>query len=381
MADQDQPLTDYSWAKSRSDIITLYWDKQINDSQLTSKYREWRDTNVYLLLIQKMSPLDQPLKHRLIKASRRGNDVYRYRCRQRFKPTLEICEKHKNEPLIDHNTRTGTSRFLFITLTWNPSLCLNDVHDSWRAFPTLLNEFYSKLEYEYGAISEIRCFETFKNGFPHAHLCVVFQDHNFRTHRYVAEHGKNKGKIRYLISDHDNENISEFWFGQHVTIEAIQSYGAIPYIIKYITKTQHELNGGSTSAKLWLYDMRSYSISKDFNDSINELQPEFRVQLDTIMRNSKRITPESYNDSEYMYSRTVNLSKNAQLWSFDVADPPPLIKTTTPNEYEQWLSDFYTWHSCVHQPGEIPPVMPKFSESHSSFTDNGYLGVNYEDVS
>lgn len=352
---EGSPLSELKWATSRTDIITLYWDGHLSDHDLCVKFNEWSSRNVYCLLQERQAPLDREPRILCVKSARRGNDVYRWRCRQRFKPVMDLCESKKGVSLVDPHHRFEKSRILFFTLTWNPSLCGDNVHDSWRAAPTLFNEFLSKLKAAYGSISEIRCMESFQLGYPHYHFVVVFKDHEFVVQRYVAKHGKKRGQIRYILSDHDFENMREFWFNQHVNVEACQSFGSIPYLVKYITKGQYSDKAGITAARLWLYGKRSYSVSSDLCESL-ELVSGGQRQLDTIMHNSNGIMQESYDDSIFVYLGSVELSTNVELWRFAV-DPPPFeehIPVSNPDDYQRMLSAYCEYSGLLHPVGDKP---------------------------
>jgi hypothetical protein len=331
-------LNQYPWATTRDDIATLYFDGHLTKEQLKPYYYDYISKNKYLLFQKKMVPLDEKPTYKLLKASIRGNDVYRFRTRQRFKPLYETSMDLKNIKLIDQNKRYAKTRLIFATLTCNMCVHNDNKDKAWFSQPYLLNEFHTKLRKEYGKISILRTFESTEDGSPHVHEILYFQEHEFNSFRFVSDHGSKKGVIRYLLDDHTNETFQDLWFSQFVHLEAVQSFGAIPYLLKYITKEHYEQNGGQTAIDLWLYKQRSYAMSTarknsssvSFHQGIINYAQEVAGQLDTILRNSNRITPESYSDSDYCYVGSVVINEKTEFWKY-IIDPPDN------------LSDFYNY--------------------------------------
>jgi len=250
-----------------------------------------------------------------LKASKRGNDVYCCRVRNGFRPLFDLCSKGLPGLLIPDGARYSTSRILFVTLTWNPALCLDDPKASWRVVPALLNEFISKLKAEYGDVSIFRVFEAFVSGYPHVHLLVIFNDHKFPVHYYRNA----EGDVQYLIPDSDDELLHDMWFGQHVKAEALKSLSGVLYLLKYVTKGMHTQKGGLTSALLWVHHSRSYGISNDFIESLSSV---VGCPTRPIMRNSNGITPQSVSDCDFRFVGMVVLPVSVEIWRFVASDPP-----------------------------------------------------------
>ncbi|UCD13595.1 MAG: hypothetical protein JSW60_08570 [Thermoplasmatales archaeon] len=185
-------------------------------------------------------------------------------------------------------------------------------------------KFYSD-EYDVnskGKISVLRCFEAFRNGYPHIHLIIQFLEHEFLTKRYVDK----KGKIRHIIKKDSEINQLRSYWHSYTRYDGIQSLGAIGYLLKYITKEMYEQNNYSTSAYLWFFRKRSYSMSKDF---IVCLSNRLGWLLDSILSNS------NFNSEGWQYLCTIRLNNPPEKWNFDLEKPPPFDQYLNYHEDEE----------------------------------------------
>jgi hypothetical protein len=331
---------------SLSDATFEYKNGFLDGPALSEQFRKWRDANAYIILSNDKG------EFKFMKSARRGNDVYRYRVRQRLKPLSAICES-KTDPIVPHNCRCFNTRLLFITLTWNPSMCLHDRVSSWEVFPALLNEFFSKVRSQYGEFDVLRCFEAFPStGYPHAHMVLLFHEHEFPVHYYVSSTKRKKEKIRFITTDDVNEFFHDTWFGQHVLIEGVRSLGAVGYLLKYIIKDSHMVNGGFSSANLWVNKMRSYALSSGFCDGLKYWLnvPLTGVQLDSLMHNSKRIVPEANDSDKFRYLSYEIFPHEVKMWFFMASGPPTGDQTDAYSQlYDTVLANHLSREAKTHE--------------------------------
>jgi len=261
-----------------------------------------------------------------VKLAKRGNDVYAYRVRQRFKPLSLLCSSNENVNLIQRqNGNTGCSNVIWCTLTYDPKRCSKN--QAWFNVGDELNDFLKKVRQKYGKIQVIRSFESFKKiGYPHVHMVIIFENYLFRVAKYKYRRGKRVGKPGYIIiseyqnkkgnSKPDRRYLEGFWHS-YASFEGVKSLGAIGYTLKYLTKEMYLQNDYSTSARLWLYHKQSYSISRGF---VTALKALCGPHLVSTMRNYHTIS--NFFD-KWGYLGACELNKSVNKWSIDFKDRPP----------------------------------------------------------
>ena len=106
------------------------------------------------------------VSYKLVKGSKRGNDVYNFRIREKLRPLLEI----RHLPGISGS---------FLTLT-----CDIKEFGSWSdAWPIIIKEWnrfltWLKKHYKGSLYGVIRCFEATKRGYPHIHAVLLWKGNN-----------------------------------------------------------------------------------------------------------------------------------------------------------------------------------------------------------
>lgn len=136
------------------------------------------------MLFKGIEPLggeDIQVHYKVAKASKRGNDVYNWRVRKRLRKLHVIKSKPHTLGYFSRGVAKPLTAALFITLTYSRDISLGNAgtkvevdFDKWRA------KIFSK----YGKFEFIRCWEAHKDGYPHIHILIVFQDAEFTVFRY-----------------------------------------------------------------------------------------------------------------------------------------------------------------------------------------------------
>jgi len=271
-----------------------------------------------------------------IKVSKRGNDVYRYKVRQRTRTLSYLCTVSDDITFL--SGKQDFSNILWITLTFDIKLCSEE--DAWNNIGIQLNNFLSKFKQKYGNITYMRSFESFKNGYPHIHLLLCVKERKFPVFSYIS---RTDGKLHYKLTNNSMKTISGFWHS-HVRVEGAKSMGAVGYILKYITKEAYVKDSYTTISKLWYHHKRSYDISRDFEEWISsEIEVVVSAegcQLDTPKSNSN-ITSKTWT-----YLCTINASKQHENWYFQILKPPPFDLdqkyTSKEEEYDEYRRAFGT---------------------------------------
>lgn len=239
---------------------------------------------------------------------KRGNDIYRWKLKNRL-GFLERLEDLDFFNPRDHEVRGGKTKMLFVTLTWDPSMC--DLETAWsgrkvekivggdpynpkrksrikclgkhywaheKGCPCVScawNRWVTGMRKRYGHIKVFRDFEAFgekpqdggvhADGYPHVHAVLYSENHEFTvSHRDRDKH------FRILRAEKDE--IANLW-PFHVDIEACYSVGgAMGYIKKYLLKTYgkpavenvHRIDRDKsllTVSLLWLFRKQSFAVS------------------------------------------------------------------------------------------------------------------------
>jgi len=238
------------------------------------------------IILMKQNRYTYETEIKAVKASKRGNDVYRNRVMKRFDEILKIpdikCFEYK-----DRNKKHKTN-IVYITTTLERTVSLVE---SWEDIGVLFNKFISSLRKKYGKIYAIRVWESHKDGYPHIHVILIFEEHEFTAIWY-----RGKKKTCWRIQEY--REIQKHWNYGWSDIRAIDSFhGGVKYLKKHITKTIIDVDKHlktkikesvkkaiRTLAMLWIFSKRAFSISRGLLDLIksmhnsNPKQPKHYVQ-------------------------------------------------------------------------------------------------------
>lgn len=208
--------------------------------------------------------IPEDVKYKVSKASKRGNDIYRWRLNKR----LKILEKAK--PLtIGYHLRgyaRKISKALFVTLTYHHGISL---YEAWKDVGIHYNRWINRIRGKYGDVGVIRCWEAHKGskknnyihrGYPHIHVLLLFHDAEFTVFRH-----KSKWRI-------DEKQDFEWEWGW-VDVQAMESIAkGIKYVLKYLTKIHGSTINNLTLAITWFYRKRSWSMSRRLSDLIKAMR-------------------------------------------------------------------------------------------------------------
>jgi len=243
---------------------------------LVSMYLRWVRQNEYLIMGQ-YDTVKGYLEWVAVKASKRGNDVYAKRIKDRVDPLLELPDitffnwKDRSK---HHKTRAW-----FASLTYDPAGLT--VGEAWERVGEDYNRWISALRARYGEASIFRVWEAQKSGYPHIHAVVLFKDQEFE-----AFHHGDAWRVQ------EKRDVEGLWAHGFTDIEALAStVGGLRYVIKYLGKlhrlgVQGEASAGEASdpglsglvsrasvltlSLMWAFRKRAYSVSGDWIDLIHD---------------------------------------------------------------------------------------------------------------
>jgi hypothetical protein len=245
---------------------------------LTSAYETWVGFDEHIVVHGANRKTGEDL-YLAIKASKRGNDVYRRKVKKRF----EAFDTVPNASFFnDSDIAKGTAftPCLFFTLTYDTKFC--SLEDAWLNIGIEFNRWISRLQQKYGRISVLRTWQDFNNGYPHVHGVLLFKEHEFKI-QYKEESPVLHGETKTIYRIEGHEDFRQSW---HSFVDVSACYnvkGAISYARRYITRgimkgedyRSPMQDGGSLSSQClalnWLYRKRSFSVSGDFRKLVSDL--------------------------------------------------------------------------------------------------------------
>ncbi len=263
---------------SRKSVLREYEEYGLSVPEIVKRYSEWVSEDKYMIINRvKMeiaqirdSVTNKPLIVKFpvesdffaLKASKRGNDVYRQRVYRRFRDFSKLTEKKVFFNPKEREVKKKT-RALLVTLTYDTKLCL--FGDAWQNIGVEFNRYMSYLRKKFGKISSCRVFEAFKNGHPHIHCILLFEETEFEVFR-----DKN-GYFRV----NEKDIMAKGWHS-FVDVEALSSVGyGLRYLKKYLLKSIDKENKDSkalkTLALCWLFNKRAFSVSGKFKQLLTDL--------------------------------------------------------------------------------------------------------------
>jgi hypothetical protein len=238
-----------------------YLKENFSVEEIVDKYKEWVSESTYMILSRWN---DEKWKNDVfaIKCSKRGNDIYRLRVKNRF-----VGLSHKSEQMVFFNPKDRvndkTTCALWTTLTYDTKLC--SYKEAWEQIGIEFNAFMAYVRRNFGKVSTCRVFESFENGYPHIHCILLFQEYSFKVFRDA------KGQFRVREKD----IIAQGWHS-NVDVKAMNSLaGGFSYLKKYLLKgidfENADSKGLKTLALCWVYRKRAFAVSGTFRKALADL--------------------------------------------------------------------------------------------------------------
>jgi hypothetical protein len=292
-----------------------YIKENYSVDEIVEKYREWVSVATYMIL-SKWNWAKWRNDVVAVKCSKRGNDVYRSRVKNRF-----VGFSHKAEQLeffdVKERGNSKTTCALWVTLTYDTKL--RSYREAWEKIGSEFNGFMSHVRRHYGQVSCCRVFESFENGYPHIHCILLFQEYTFSVFR------DGKGQFRV----HEKDTIAEGWHS-NVDVKAMSSMaGGFSYLKKYLLKgidfENADYKGLKTLALCWVYRKRAFAVSGSFRkalaDLINQLHNSNKPTAQTTL-NGDIIAEEKYSLLGFVDGKDIQIE--AIKW-FVMLNPKQLV--------------------------------------------------------
>ena len=225
-----------------------------------------------------------------VKASKRGNDVYNWRLGKR----LNWVDELPNLTFFGwkDRSRRHKTRALFVTLTYAREDLRVD--EAWELVGEDYNRWVSRIKKRFGTVRIIRVWEAQRDGFPHVHAILVFEDHEFEAFHYNG-----------VWRAQDKRSLE--WEHGFTDVEALASLrGGIRYVLKYLTKLhQIGIDGSQQNDKIaydsplsglpsrasittlslmWIFRKRAFSVSGGLLDLITRLRNSNQIASKRVIQ-------------------------------------------------------------------------------------------------
>lgn len=332
----------------RKKVKWEYDKKNLTLSDIVSFYTNWRDDPEYFILRgTQLNSLDQeriipaPIYsydnwyleneydyiYKFIKASKRGNDVYKHLVSKKLKPLQDLY----NIIFFDEHDVNKKTCALFVTLTYDNKKCSPD--QAWKNIGSEFHLFKANLKKQYRNIEVFRTWESTNHYYPHVHALIIFEEHEFM----VISHKDKDGNITYRIPYKEKQKIQKYWYS-NIDIQALKdTKGGIQELTKYITKDLCSKKGNKTNAMIWIHRKQSYSISKRFITAMQGWYINFNEPTNLDLINQMCNLNRDVVKWEFLgILRGRDLGFFDAVWCLDLKKPPPRIMKMIENECLRW---------------------------------------------
>ncbi|XGI84782.1 hypothetical protein ACEU6E_10950 (plasmid) [Halorutilales archaeon Cl-col2-1] len=306
--------------------------------QAEELYADWVTEDTYLVMQQIEKRLNdwtgsrtESVENFGVKASKRGNDVYRARVTERFN---EIRKALPNKEFFDKDAtrQVQSTRAFFVSLTYDRGR--HGLVESWDRVGEDYNRFRSRLQREFAdrcsrvgkkghriedcdvcedrTIRQVRIFEGQQSGYPAPHALIVMD-------KDIPVMYHEKSDSWRMASYSMSQRVEDCWGRGHADVKAVHTLdgelgqttevvedehggksvampdggrsesggGAVSYMLKYLRKSLSAVDEGNktqlrTLVMSWLTDKRAFSASSNWQSvmTLPDSNPQCIIQTD-----------------------------------------------------------------------------------------------------
>jgi hypothetical protein len=275
---------------------------------INQSYHEWVQFDEFLPLhYERIQTGEHFVK--LVKCSKRGNDVYSWRVKKRI-PDIDSSA----DLVYDDEV---SSQFVFVTFEFNSHEI--DCFGSWVEAPEDLNRAMANIRKAYPGVKMVmRSFEAHSSGYIHAHVLLMFPE-KMSMKREWSYH---RNCWIYYVPDELRAHLKESWGEGYTDVMGMPTArGGCRYTMKYIMKScsTDGVEGGKadyTLAMNWYLGRRSFHVTKDVMGI---------VRRDERLHNSNQIQKDLEGGSHPLYillsvGRVSKLKKDPGRWFLEVSE-------------------------------------------------------------
>ncbi len=263
------------------------WSEVVDD--ILDAYREWRDFDMLLTLLYREDRESEDVDEiHLIKASKRGNDVYAEKMDNKVTDLIgelgEICDlaSEKETNVVKVDLTLDSSRFPSLHHAWKNDNLDSDISDISDEF----NKWITSLRNEYGSVSYICVPEAHRDKrndvdvdsdlsdrndfFPHFHVLLIFEDTKFKQNL----DGSLRGEIERDFKDRWATGLDH-----QVNVMGVRNViKRILYMTQHLTTKPSEFHSKQekrqaevTLALTWYFNKDCLNTSRDIQEALSQL--------------------------------------------------------------------------------------------------------------
>ena len=261
----------------RVGMTRKHLNEHFDIEKICRAYGEWVATDEWLQLSMSVNFFNETKRKEniFVPCVKRGNDAYQARVNKRISEMGDF----EDWPLDIAGARNNMkTRVLFVTLTQDTKR-FEGKHKypaklAWQLIGKEYNAWTASIRQKFGKFAEFRVWESSKEGFPHVHAILVFDEKKFDGFIH-----NNKMRIR------EKRHFAAPWHS-HVDVQGVTNFKrGMSEILKYLTKdigikNRKEKNsknkpktaflnspkGRKTLALTWFFNKRAFAVSGFFRD-------------------------------------------------------------------------------------------------------------------
>ena len=214
-----------------------------------------------------------------VKCSKRGNDVYSYRLKER----LGFLEKLPNYRFFNFKSfdRSVKTKMVWLTLTYDSKRC--SLHQAWQNISHEWDLYLKNIRKQFGHIKVLRFYQAFPGGgegkakgYPHIHAVLLFEDQDFPAFAHIEYDDSGKIVVRYRMKEDRHLQVFKKHWHSFVDVQALSSVrAALNYCKKYAEGSFDGRAGNYKTmincALTWLYRKRTFALSGGFQTAYRDL--------------------------------------------------------------------------------------------------------------
>ena len=331
-----QSLWDCISPPSLNSITKIYQNGKIDFENAIILIKRWRNDDKYICF--KKTDSENKITYCYSKASKRGNDVYRWRVTKRHQKIIEFCNEN-HICLIQSENNKNYSQIIKITGTVAIKKYDKDKVNS-ELISYYDDLFKKRIRNKYSRVRIARTYEVSRSGYLHINWVLYFPNNRFEVRLHKAKQGKHKGRYTWRLAKYSvKQKLDGLWELGHCDIRAVENTNdlieyVLKYQIKYFTQKDNQTKQDLTLSVLSLYNKRSFSIPDSFvKDVIDHccslLESEDKHRLDKIMHNSlKQNKSEQGKNYQCEFIGLIPKSEihfNSNIWFFESKEPPSYL--------------------------------------------------------
>jgi hypothetical protein len=263
-------------------------DQEYRIKFIINSYRMWVDFHEFLVFYN-----DLENKTIIVKARKRGNDVYKVWFKKRYLEFMNGIGKEEHYfNFYNEKERMVKSPLVFATLTFRH----DNFMDVGKNVGKYLNQFMARLRKRIKQIYILaRVWQVHKDGWVHIHVILMLDTWLYDRKGWFSgfRHINKDGKVTYRLSKHIWRWFKAQWVYGFSDFQLCDSLrGALSYLSRYLFQDRTETSKFEidiqtlTNAICWIFRLRSFALNYKKIYLLYAQTQTLSLRLDTVKHNS-----------------------------------------------------------------------------------------------